>query len=74
MVIKAQHMVDFFKFSASWMKVTSETGQNRTEHFIYTGNFFNYSELFSEKAVLKTITLIIKYVLYTNIYIEISYK
>jgi len=48
--------------------------QNKTEHFIYTQNFFNYSELFSEKAVFKTTTLIIKYVLYINIYIEISYK
>ena len=26
-----------------------------TEHFIYTRNFFNYSELFSKKAVLKTV-------------------
>ena len=50
------------------------TEQNITEHFIYTRNFFNYSELFSEKAALKTITLIIKYVPYTNIYIEVSYK
>ena len=50
------------------------TEQNITEYFIYTRNFFNYSELFSEKAALKTITLIIKYVPYTNIYIEVSYK